>query len=66
MDLGFTVHVLVAVNGNATEELTREFDTWEEAVEAMMALPDQLTTWQAITVYRTEDQPRMLLGAEPL
>jgi hypothetical protein len=64
--LGWTVHVLIGVSPTGqTDEATREVATWPDALaaanEAAQALPD----WRAITIYRTEDQPRFLLGASP-
>lgn len=65
--LGFTVHVFIGVDASGrTDEATREFPTWEEAVEAAAGIPAALGTgWQVVSLYRTENQPRMLLGAEP-
>jgi hypothetical protein len=62
VELGFVVHVLIDIAGGRTDEATREFATWNEAVEAVRAVPN-LTTWRAVTIYRAEDFARMMQGA---
>ena len=66
--LGFTVHVLMGVTKDGmTEEVTKEFSTWAEAIEAVAMVPDRLMSqgqgFHAITIIHTEDFPRLMQGA---
>jgi hypothetical protein len=67
--LGFTVHVLLSVSSDGiSDEATREFPSWAEAVDAVSMIPDQLMSqghgWNAITIIPTEHFPRLMQGAE--
>lgn len=64
MSLGYVVHVLLDTDGPETDEATQEFDTWAEAIAAADELPAQLDRWRVISLYRAEDFPRIMQGAE--
>lgn len=62
--LGYVVHVLLAVAPDGTtDEATQEFPTWSDAVSALDEIPSMVPGWQAITIYPTENFPRMMEGA---
>lgn len=44
---------------------SREFDTWQEAIELMAVVEEKVPNWRLVTFCHVEDLPMLMEGPKP-